>query len=238
MPKTRSKSTKPRAPNQRRVWDSIASGWSDWRVKPRHEVEMFAHDWLPPSRVLDIGCGNGRNLAQFSARGFDCYGIDFSKKMIAEAEKGFKRNSLRAKFKVADAREIPYHSGSFEHCLFVATLHHLKREKDRTTALKELKRVLKPGGTAIVSVWNKYSFGHPHLALRPKETYIVWKRKGKEHLRYYHLFDHWELKRLIEDSGLTILKSGGAFDDNIVFLVGKSRSDGMSRSHGLAEHQS
>jgi len=224
MPQTEAKSTKTRVPNQRQVWDAIASGWSDWRARPRHEVDKFAYNWLPPSKILDIGCGNGRNLAQFSARGFDCYGIDFSKNMITEAEKGFAKSKLRAKFKVADARKLPYHNASFEHCLFIAILHHLKGEKDRMAALNEMKRVLRPGGTAIISVWNKYSFGHPHLTLRPKETYIAWNRKGKQRMRYYYLFNKWELKKLIERSGLRILRSGGLFDDNIVFLVGKPRS--------------
>ncbi|VVB73305.1 Ubiquinone/menaquinone biosynthesis C-methyltransferase UbiE [uncultured archaeon] len=217
------KQERQRRPNQRQVWDAIASGWSDWRAKPRHEVDKFAQDWLPPSKVLDIGCGNGRNLAQFSARGFDCYGVDFSGKMIAVAEKSFAKGKLRAKFKVADARKLPYRSNSFEHCLFVAILHHLKVDKDRMAALQEMHRVLRPGGTAIVSVWNKYSFGHPHLTLKPKETYVAWNRKGKRHMRYYYLFSKWELKRLIERSGLKILKSGGLLDDNIVFLVGKPR---------------
>jgi len=43
-------------------------------------------------------------------------------------------------------------------------------------------------------------------------------------MRYYYLFNQWELKTLIERSGLRILRSGGLFDDNIVFLVGKPRS--------------
>lgn len=78
-------------PNQKQVWNEIASGWSSWRVKPRYEIEKFTEDWLPPSKILDIGCGNGRNLAQFAERGFDCHAIDFSENVVKEAEKTSKK---------------------------------------------------------------------------------------------------------------------------------------------------
>lgn len=210
-------------PNQKQVWNEIASGWSSWRVKPRYEIEKFTEDWLPPSKILDIGCGNGRNLAQFAERGFDCHAIDFSENVVKEAEKNFEKNGFRAKFKVADAVKLPYRSQSFDHCLSIALLHHIDDSTKRKKALDEINRVLRPGGTALISVWNKYSFGHPHLALKPKETYIPWHRKGEIFNRYYYLFNHWEMKGLIESTKLKILKSGGVLDDNIVFLVGKPR---------------
>jgi len=209
------------SPAQRKVWDAIASGWSDWRVKPRREIDKFAHDWWP-SRILDIGCGNGRNLLPFSERGFDCYGIDFSKQMVGNAEELFKRRGLVAKFNVADARKLPFRSGNFDYCVSIAVLHHLKGVKEQMRALQEMKRVLRKGGIALVTVWNKYSFRYPHMALKPKETYISWNRKGTAHQRYYYLFSYWELKRLLHSAGFRVLKSGGLFDENIVFLVEKA----------------
>ena len=207
---------------QKKVWDEIAEGWSDWRQAPFPEVKKFIEENVrDPGAVLDIGCGNGRNLIPFAQRGFKCYGIDFSPKMIKLAREFFERKKLSANFKVANAVKIPFKSEFFDYCISTAVIHHLQTDKERREALLGIRRVLKEGGKALLMVWNKYGIGNWNLMLKPKETYIPWRRKGKTYWRYYYLFNFFEFKRLVEECGFKIISSGGIFDRNIMFVVKK-----------------
>ena len=67
---------------QEEVWNSIAESWNNLRKYPSNKrVINLANTW-EPGNILDLGCGNGRNLIPFAKKRFDCYGIDFSKNMI------------------------------------------------------------------------------------------------------------------------------------------------------------
>jgi ubiquinone/menaquinone biosynthesis C-methylase UbiE len=202
---------------QKKVWNQIASGWSGWRNQPHRIYVNYAGEW-PPGRILDIGCGNGRNSLPFAKKGFKCYGIDFSKAMIKEAGKFAKRNGMKINLKVADQGKLPFKDGTFDYCISNAALHHIETEIVRLRALKEIKRVLKPEGQAIISVWNKLQ---PKHIFKPSDVLEPWKTKKETLYRYYHLFTPWELKKLIETSGLDILKSSRMVEKNIEFVVKK-----------------
>ena len=210
---------------QQRIWGQIAEGWTNWRSKPIKEAEELAAEWKP-GRILDIGCGNGRNLLPFARKNFDSSGTDFSAKMIALAKGLFTKAGLEAKFEVAGATELPYPSETFDYCLNIAILHHVKGQTGRSKALSEIHRVLKSNGKALIMVWNKESPKHSQLALafesaKSKDVYIAWKRKGQVYQRYYYLFDYAELKQFIEKSGFKILDAGDPFDENIKFIIEK-----------------
>lgn len=93
--------------------------------------------------ILDIGCGTGNNIAHASM------GIDISSEMLKHArKKGFENLAH------ASAEELPFKSGSFDTILCTFTVINLC---DRQKAVKEMRRVLKKGGIAIVSassVWD------------------------------------------------------------------------------------
>lgn len=205
---------------QQQIWEEIAEGWTGWRHWPLKEAENLAVEWKL-GRILDIGCGNGRNIIPFAKAGFECHGVDFSMRMTELAKGSFKKAGLKAEFKVAHAIKLPYASEEFDYCLSIAMLHHIKGEEERKKALAEMRRVLKPGGKALLMVWNKFSPAHWRLAFMPKEAHIPWPRKGQVYQRYYYLFDYWELKGSVEKSEFRILKSGGFFDENITFIVEK-----------------
>jgi ubiquinone/menaquinone biosynthesis C-methylase UbiE len=223
---------------QRAVWDSIAKGWTGWRNKERKDIVRFSNDWKP-GKILDIGCGNGRNLLYFAKRGFEVYGLDFSKEMVEQAKEMFKKNKIEIKEKqliVADMRNIPFENENFDYVISVASLHHLPK-KDHQEAIEEIKRVLKRNGECIISVWNKYSFKRIGFWFCPKEVFIDWKKREIEEVkeenqkkkkeaikvykRYYYLFSYDELKNLLLQNGLSIKKESGRFDENITFLVKK-----------------
>ncbi|MEM2974630.1 MAG: methyltransferase domain-containing protein [Candidatus Micrarchaeia archaeon] len=206
-----------RSTSQREVWDKIATGWTNWRQKSDPVAERLAAKW-PPGKLLDIGCGNCRNLKPFVQMGFECHGVDFSPKMIDIAKQFCRKNSMKVNLQVADADSLPFKPSSFNYVLSIAILHHLETKEKRLKAVQEIKRVLKPGGKAFISVWNKLQW---KFVFKPQDMFVPWQRKGIKYMRYYHFFHHWELLRLIKSTGLKIEWFSGPFGRNLQFIVEK-----------------
>ncbi|MBL7124951.1 MAG: class I SAM-dependent methyltransferase, partial [Dehalococcoidales bacterium] len=72
------------------------------------------------------------------------------------------------------------------------------------TALNELRRVLKPGGEAFITVWNRWQ---PRFWFKPNEVAVPWRKRGKTLYRYYYLFSYPELESLVKRAGFKVLKS-------------------------------
>ena len=94
----------------------------------------------------------------------------------------------------------------------------------------ELKRVLKPGGEAFITVWNKWQ---PKFWLKFKDTQVPWKSKSETIYRYYHLFSYPEAEKLVKKAGFELVKSFPenryklpvkAFSRNVCLLVKKPES--------------
>ena len=202
--------------NQRKVWEKISSSWNKRKRKPLlSEVEKFAESWKP-GKLLDVGCGNGRNIIPFLKRGFEGSGVDFSQGMIKNATKFIKQNNVNASFSVADMRKLPFKDLKFDYAIMIASLHHLSKEEGEK-ALLELKRVLKNDGKALITVWNKLQ---PRFFFGKKQQYVKWKSGSKEDCnRYYYFYNYWEFKRLLKKVGFEILESSGIFGQNLIFVV-------------------
>ena len=97
--------------------------------------------------------------------------------MIRLARKYANKFDFPVNLAVADIGYLPYNNEAFDYIIAVATYHHLKREQ-QLTAFKELKRVLKPGGTAFITVWNRWQ---PRSGLRGKKSGCP----GEHSLKYY-----------------------------------------------------
>ncbi|MGB9707974.1 MAG: class I SAM-dependent methyltransferase [Candidatus Pacearchaeota archaeon] len=186
--------------NQEKVWDALAEQWYHFRQQHFRDIakELKKIVKLKRGKVLEIGCGNCRNLKTFAKAGFDCYGVDFSKEMIKFAKKYCKKHGFKVKLKKANAVKLPFPKNSFDYLLSIAVLHHLNK-KNQIKAVKEMRQVLKPKGIAFVTVWNK-------KVSKVKEEYISWQVKSKVYWRYYYLFTMPELKKLFKKSGFKILK--------------------------------
>lgn len=98
-------------------------------------------DFTPGSRVLDIGCGRGRNLVPLLAAGVKAEGVDSDPSCVAECE----RFALPAR--LARAEALPFDDASFDGCLLDQVLPYT----DPVAALREVARVLKPGGHALLT---------------------------------------------------------------------------------------
>jgi len=97
-------------------------------------------------RVLDIGCGNGRNTSEIASRvpGSSVVGVDFSANMVAFASSHYAASHANLAFQVADARRLPF-AAEFDLVVSFNALHWVPEQE---LALKSIHRSLKPEGRA------------------------------------------------------------------------------------------
>jgi tRNA (uracil-5-)-methyltransferase TRM9 len=124
--------------------------------------------------------------------------------MLSFAQQYSQKFEFAVSLFLADACHLPFSEGVFDWAISVATYHHIKGEKERQVALEELLRVLKPGGEAFITVWNR---GQPRFWLRGKEVAVPWRTKDKTLERYYYLFSYPELEKLAKQAGFQVLNS-------------------------------
>lgn len=139
-------------------------------------LEPFARELVevaalrPGERVLDVGCGTGivARLADASAGPGRVVGVDISPDMLAVAQAS--SGDLPVEWKEADAHDLPFPDASFDVVLSQQVVQFLP---DRQRALTEMRRVLRPGGRALVSAWSSIQQAPGFAALgRALETHV------------------------------------------------------------------
>jgi SAM-dependent methyltransferase len=130
------------------------------RARRRARRRMLdAVPWRGDERVLDVGCGNGfllveaaKRLTTGKATGIDVWLADAG----GQSGEALWRNARlegvadRIEVRDADARVLPFADGTFDVVLASLMLHHAGRAADRERELRELARVVKPGGTVVL----------------------------------------------------------------------------------------
>lgn len=113
-------------------------------------------------RVLEIGCGLGTDAVQFARAGAHYTGIDLTPRAISLARKRFSLLDLPGDLHVGDAEALDFDDDSFDLVYSHGVLHHTP---DIHAAVKEISRVLRPGGRAVVMLYHRRSLNH-HIKVR------------------------------------------------------------------------
>ncbi len=153
--------------------------------------------------LLNVGCAHGPDFLPFR-QNFDLYGVDFSPQMIRFARKYSEKFNFAVNLLVADVGYLPFPDGVFDWAISVAAYHHIEGKRERQAVLNELRRVLKPGGEAFITVWNHWQ---PRFWFSGREVAVPWRTKGETLYRYYYLFSYPELEGLVKQAGFQVLKS-------------------------------
>lgn len=199
----------------REDYNLIAEEFSSSRYSIWPELNIFGQYIGEGERVLDLGCGNGRLSELFRDKNIEYIGVDNSEKLIEIA----KAKYPEAKFQVASALNLPFPDDYFDKIFSIAVLHHIPSDELRQEFIKEAKRVLKPGGILIITVWDLWHrfgslkliagstlpkiFGKSELDF--KDIFVPWQKTVN---RYIHCFTKKELKKLARKSGFRIKEAG------------------------------
>ncbi len=192
----------------RATYERIADSFAATRREAWPEVRSFIDSLPRPSRVLDLGSGNGRHANVLASAGHRTVALDFSRRLltIGRRDAAGRRHAMEIQWVEAEATELPFRDASFDAGLCIAVLHHLPTEPDRIGALLELRRVLRRGSPAFVSAWARDPRRfQPALPARSagNDVDVPWTLPdGTAVPRFYHLFQAGELERLIIESGL------------------------------------
>jgi 2-polyprenyl-3-methyl-5-hydroxy-6-metoxy-1,4-benzoquinol methylase len=115
--------------------------------------ETLKHGTKLSGRVLDYGCGPGFFLEKLIERGISCEGAEFSKETIEIVKEKFNQNKLFKDCSLLDENSNALVSNSFDTVFFIETIEHIMpNELDQV--LKELFRIIKPGGSLIITTPN------------------------------------------------------------------------------------
>ncbi|RJQ16824.1 class I SAM-dependent methyltransferase [Candidatus Woesearchaeota archaeon] len=124
----------------------------DWHIQ-----KSLSYDWskqierflkkISGKRILDVGCGGGRDIASFLKKGVEVEGVDYSHKTILRCRKQFSK----VKFFEGDMRDMRFLKNSYDGIWACASLLNLEK-KDVPFALAEFKRLLKKSGLLFISV--------------------------------------------------------------------------------------
>lgn len=134
----------------RAEWEGLAERWDRARRRAWPKVAEFAESFPSGARILDLAAGNGRHGVLAQKAGAKVVAADFSRSLLAFAS---ERGLVAVQ---SDARDLPFRPSTFDGALFVAGLHCIPGRAARIGALAELRRVLKPGGRALVTVWSRF----------------------------------------------------------------------------------
>lgn len=138
--------------------------------------------------LLEVGCGAGIDLVRFARAGVSVTGIDLSTTAIDLARKYIEQNGLKADLRVMNGESIQFPDDSFD----VVYAHGvLQYTADANKMISEIHRVLKPGGEAILMVYNRRSW----LNLMRKVTKVALEHEDAPVLKKY---SSGELKRFLK----------------------------------------
>jgi len=131
------------------------------------EEHRYTKEWHIPAAahfadakdlaVLEVGCGLGTDGAQFAKAGARYTGIDLTDAAVELAKRRFELFDLPGTFRVADAERLDFPDNSFDLVYSHGVLHHTP---DTPTAVREIHRVLRPGGRAVVMLYHRDSYNY------------------------------------------------------------------------------
>ena len=190
--------------NNASVFNGIAESWYRLRhwTRFKTELEELAARW-GSGRLLNIGCAHGPDFLPFKDI-FDLYGLDSSDQMLRMAVKYSDKFKFPVNLLTADAVHLPIRTHSFDWVIAVAVYHHIESKEDRGKAFEELRRVLKPGGEAFITVWNYWQW---KFFPKGKQVIVPWRTESELLPRYHYLYDYVEIEWKLKKHGFKIIWS-------------------------------
>ncbi|WP_181350247.1 bifunctional 2-polyprenyl-6-hydroxyphenol methylase/3-demethylubiquinol 3-O-methyltransferase UbiG [Thalassobacillus sp. CUG 92003] len=184
-----------------RKWNERAEFWNAnsqnmWDEGSRKTIIPFMKRYLKEgTHIADIGCGDGYGSFKLNQAGFAVTGLDISPEMVELAKNNLENEQLT--FMQGDLAGLPFESNQFNGIMAINSLEWVEHPY---VALKELKRVTKPGGRLCVGVLGPTA--HP---------------RENSYLRLYgedvicNTMMPWEFEKMARENGFNILDGHGVY---------------------------
>ena len=182
------------------------------------------------SRVIDLGCGNGRNLEACveENRGLIVTGLDQCRGLVEICQ------SKKCPAVIGDICQLPFQDSSVDVIMMIASFHHLASPERRERCLRECFRVATPNARMVISVWSR---NQPAKTRRVFDHYgdhiVPWTQPGRKkrdgisgreettYYRYYYLFRIPELVSLCQMVGFRVDRQFWDCGNEILYLSKK-----------------
>lgn len=194
-------------------YNTIAKDWDVSRYRPSPIKIKLLKAVKKGMIVGDIGCGNGLIIPEVLKNGAKKYfGLDISSGLIKIAKNKYTAEIKKGivELKVGNALKLPYGNNKFDVIFSFAVMHHLPDQENHLKFLREINRVLKPGGKAVIINWNllnkktsdKFQIKEKLVKTKKegyneRDVFVGWKATpGKDIKRFIHIFIPEEIKTL------------------------------------------
>jgi len=176
-------------------------------------VRLFSGRYVPmpspPVAVMDHGFGSGGNLVFIASKGYQCSGCEISQYFIRRVKKLFKAKGKAIDLRLVKDSTIPFKSESFEIVVSWNVIHYNGTRRAVKKVIKELYRVLKPGGVLLLSTISPQSTMLKRMVSLGKEPHLIKKKSkydNRQGLTFFVAKSARELARLFDQ--FSVVKSG------------------------------
>ena len=164
------------------------SAWSDTRTvegfaqSPPNAtlLEVAAAAFRPSARLLDIGCGAGRNALPLARAGWRVVGSDLSSAMLTAAARRVEAEALSTRIALilASMDSLPFASNTFDFVIAHGIWNLARSAREFTTAVNEAARVARPGATLFLFTFSRHTLAESAAPV-PGESFVFTQFSGQ-----------------------------------------------------------
>jgi SAM-dependent methyltransferase len=185
------------------------------------EKRVAGRYFSEPGRLLDVGCGGGREAIAFAKLGHSVTAIDINKSLIETAESKAHELGLEIKVRLCDGAQLEFDPNAFKYIvLFAQVLGNVPGHDQRVNMLRQAHNILTEDGVLIFSVHNlpvcePIAYAQQLIVKGPDDLgsprdYMILEDKHEPPC-YWHYFTREELEKLCDESDFSLIECCTAY---------------------------